>query len=195
MLKNVIFYGISNEVQELFQAIIALFDMFSNIDIVYVFTSLYMADESTTQARSNIARFGSQRVVLEMFYDYPILGIGWGEFGFYASEYYPDLAWRSSEIVNWGSNWQGGWPAPFGLLYRILAECGILGAIMWCVVWISILVEINSRYIIAKDKYALKCIEVCIIGVSISTFNMDILHFYPMWFYMAIVWSLMKKST
>lgn len=130
---------------------------------------------------SNIARFGMMKSALKMGIENPILGVGLGQFGFYANEYVDNKSRESSEIVRWLDDNQDRWPPTFSIYLRILAEQGILALITWIYLWVSITKRVYKKWKNMQDDYEGICIIVTILGMLISSFNMDTYAYIPYW--------------
>jgi hypothetical protein len=93
---------------------------------------------------SNNTRAISAYISLDMFRDSPILGLGWGQYGFYFSRYfepYESLGANNYEFIMYNdpSN-EHFWPEQHSFLLRIISETGLLGIIAFlgiviCVYW------------------------------------------------------------
>ena len=116
-----------------------------NVDVESVFLSFISGEESYDM--SNTSRFGAQIAALNMFFDNPILGVGWGQFPYHYVEYIPAWAWSSAEVQVWGSNIIGTPMIPVhGLYARLLGELGILGFFLWiCILYFTFKNGISVR--------------------------------------------------
>ena len=105
----------------------------SAVSFLWDINSLFRSEDSLMYPRvrsvtAEASYFGMYSAII-LWQEFPILGCGFGGFGFYASEYYPNWAWLSPEISIWATNTpQGGaWPPVHNIYTRILSELGIIG--------------------------------------------------------------------
>lgn len=107
-------------------------------DILGVFYTL-MGDNAWAQM-SNLTRLGSSIAALNIFYDNILLGIGYDQFAYFASYYYPDWAYKSMEIQNLSVNYtsRSFWPSVYNYYARLLCEVGIIGFFSFVLLIISI---------------------------------------------------------
>jgi len=98
---------------------------------------------------SNLSRLASMTAAFRMFQDSPILGHGFGQFGFHISEYMPGWGFYSYEVKDWLSGKGGFWPAVYSFYARLGADMGIVGLGVWIGIWLwlahEVLVE-TMRY-------------------------------------------------
>lgn len=130
---------------------------------------------------SNIARVGLMQTAVSMGLDNPIKGVGLGQFAFHANEYVDEKALVSHEVQNWLDDNSQAWTPAFSLHTRILAEQGVIGFLIWSILWCYTLYKL---FVIWKSKnndyYGLTLI-VSICGVLASGFNADTYAFLPYW--------------
>ena len=129
---------------------------------------------------------------------HPIFGVGFGQYGFYASDFYPQWAWESSEISQWGLNTliYPKWPPVHGLYARILSELGIVGFCFWIVIWIKIfrdLLKFKCRNLNIKDEIRVKCLIISLIGTLLTGFVMDSFHFFSYWIIVGVYWVIISS--
>jgi len=98
---------------------------------------------------SNLSRLASMTAAFRMFADNPILGLGFGQFGFHVTEYMPSWGFYSPEIKIWLFGSGQFWPAVYSVYARFGADMGIVGLVMWIGIWLwlarALLVE-TMRY-------------------------------------------------
>jgi O-antigen ligase len=70
---------------------------------------------------SNLTRLSSWRAALSLFAQHPFFGVGWSGFGF----------WFYRVLGNSGSTAVFGWPVTNSFPLRVLAETGLVGAVLW----------------------------------------------------------------
>lgn len=162
------------------------------IDIAQIFMSLVFSD-GTTYDLSNIGRKGSQIAALQIWMDYPIFGVGYGQYGFYASEYFPSWAWLSPEVISWTSNIPGTlWTPSHGLYTRLLAETGMFGFACFISGYLFLAKEILKKIKKSTDNpinkdYMYTALTTFIAFIMFG-FNVDGLRYLFMWIFYAAVW-------
>ena len=82
---------------------------------------------------SNVTRLAHIRMGLEMFAENPVLGVGFGQYGFH----YPDHV-RAEDLRSWEvrahlglSGYEIGWPPIYSNHVRVMAEMGGVGLAAW----------------------------------------------------------------
>jgi O-antigen ligase len=97
---------------------------------------------------SNISRMASQTAAFNEFLDYPLFGVGFGQFGFHVSEYLPYWGYYSWELQPWLIYPEAPWPAVYSIYARLAAETGIVGIVGWVGFWIWLArrIVIGSRF-------------------------------------------------
>ena len=169
--------------------------VWSNIDVVATFRSIFEYDD--THALSNMARYGSQQAALNMFMANPLVGVGFGEFGLHAANFYPDGSWYSPEITLWGSDIIAGpWPPTHNLYARLLAETGILGVVSWCGFLICLLRGLNHvRNVMAAEVEGkiIGALIVSITGIMVFGLLCDSVRMVPLWLLVGLSWSCLSK--
>lgn len=165
-----------------------------DIDIGRVYLSLLMDDQMYDA--SNIARYGSVSAAFSLWRDFPLLGCGFGGFGFYAADYYPAWAWVSLEIANWGSNSvYANWPPVHNIYARILCETGIIGLLLWLGAGLSLIREEWDLLRQKVDRERVNNLLISTVGVFICGFNADVFHLFAYWIIFGIVWSYKHNSS
>lgn len=165
------------------------------IDIAQIFMSLVFSD-GTTYDLSNIGRKGSQIAALQIWMDYPIFGVGYGQYGFYASEYFPSWAWLSPEVISWTSNVPGTlWTPSHGLYTRLLAETGIFGFVCFISGYYFLAKEIlekmknSTDHPITKEyKDYMYTALTTLIAFIMFGFNVDGIRYLFVWIFYAAIW-------
>lgn len=167
------------------------------IDITAVFISL-ISSEGTGYDLSNIARIGTQSAAFNLWLDYPLFGVGYGAFGFYATDYYPAWAWFSNEVVSWTADTPGtSWIPTHGLYPRLLSETGLVGFLAYVGAYI---VLIKNAYAFGKtttgkrnvlDSYC-TIITMCIF--ILFGINIDSIRYLFMWIFFATIWAVKDSS-
>lgn len=158
------------EISIVFVCILGVNISFDYSRLILVFDTLTSND--ILQSGSNMARFGSTMAAWSMFIDYPLLGVGYDQFAFYASSYYPSWSYVNPEIINWSINStdRGDWPPAFNYYVRVLAELGVGGF----VVLLAIIFQIIRRAFCVFKKNNdpwLKTVIVVFVGQLLALFN------------------------
>lgn len=155
------------------------------------------SSEGTSFDTSNITRFESQEAARAMFYDYPLLGIGYGMYGFLAPEYYSHDAYISSEIVERSINIpNGSWPPVHSFIFRILAETGAIGLSLWVLVLfftIRLILQYRKQ---ADDQHKIyaTALIISLIGAFITEWKSDSVYFFYTWLVISISMALREHS-
>lgn len=170
-------------------------ELLDRIDISKTLESVFENDMQTSA--SNVARYGAQQAALGVFYDHPILGVGYGEFGYYAADYYPNEAWMSGEIQNWGLNSvPGTWPMSHNLYARLLADTGILGGLAWILFELTIIYKLfttASLFSNKRDSIYMKSLAISMIGIMIFSIASDGMRIIALWVILGLSWSQLSK--
>jgi len=85
---------------------------------------------------SNISRLASQTSAFNMFMANPLIGVGFGQFGFHTSQYLPYWGYYSWELQPWLIFPEAPWPAVYSIYARLAAETGLIGTIAWVGLWV-----------------------------------------------------------
>ena len=164
-------------------------DQYADVDIAGVFLSVTELNGGVHEL-SNVARFGSQRAALAIWEDNPFFGVGYGCFGFYVNDYYPNWAWISPEIVEWSSE-SGAWPPVHGLYARLLAETGLLGCVLVLMTFFTSYREILCMISKSTGEQKVQLISffVCFVSLFMFGFNFDGFSMMPYWIFWGCLWS------
>jgi hypothetical protein len=79
---------------------------------------------------SNITRFGTTIILLDLFRDNPIFGVGMGQYGFYVAEYVPYWAY-TYEFQRWLGDLRSSFFPSFAVFARLAGELGVFGLVTW----------------------------------------------------------------
>mgnify|MGYP002658169585 CR=1 FL=1 len=166
-------------------------ELLGRIDISKTIESVFTNDMQISA--SNVARYGSQQAALGIFYDHPIFGVGYGEFGYYAADYYPNEAWLSNEIQTWGLNSSPGtWPMSHNLYARLLCDTGILGGIVWFFFELTLVYKLfttANRLSNKCDTIYMKSLAISIIGIMVFSITSDAMRIIALWVIIGLSWS------
>lgn len=130
---------------------------------------------------SNVARSGMQRSAIQMGLDNPVIGIGLGQYGFYAQEYLDGKAMTSHEVQTWASEDNDAWPPVFSLFSRIIAEQGIVGIIIWASMLMYIIFSMIRQLRRKQNDILGISLLVSFMGVIISWLNADMFSMISFW--------------
>lgn len=172
----------------------SFFDSKFNFDIVEVFRSILGGDGGMFSS-SNDARFGSQYAALSVFFNNPIIGVGFGLAGIYIVDFYPSWSLYNVEIKLWteGVVTQSGLPSTHGLYSRLMAETGMIGLFVWLLyifsMAASLLKRINDEYS-PRKKIILKGFFISLVGVFMFAFNIDAFRLMAYWIIFSYIWYL-----
>ena len=101
------------------------------VENVVTYGSFSPENDSAEFSVSNVTRGSSIRAGFSMFLDNPVLGVGFGQYGFaYPAHIRPEDL-RSYEVRDQVAGDVGSWPKTYSLHARILGETGIVGYLAW----------------------------------------------------------------
>ncbi len=157
---------------------------FDKYDPIELISSIFTLDDQI-RGNSNMMRYGSQLAALNIFIDYPLLGVGWNQQAFYLLDYYPDFIWHTHDIKFFQYS-----PTIFGLYPSLLAQCGVIGLLSWILIWFFALQNLYYAYKSTNnnDHEILLLFVVAIIGMLIAAWNWGIIHWSSYWILLAISW-------
>lgn len=138
---------------------------------------------------SNVARLGMQKVAVNIGIDNALVGVGIGQYGFYAKDYVDENALRSNEVQNWinPDTTENSWPPAFSLYARIVAEQGILGIIIWITLIIYTIYSLFIKLRTSYNNILGLALMTSFLGVLISSFNADTFAISQLWILIAII--------
>ncbi len=126
---------------------------------------------------SNISRLASQVSAMKIFEDHVLLGVGFGQYGFYVTQYMPNWGYLSYELRPWLIYPTAPWPSVYSLYARLACETGLVGLCAWIGLWLylSYLVVTRSRRYLDQHgrlptvAYALVMSFISVLVSSIAT--------------------------
>ena len=169
---------------------------FLSVDLLQVFSSIFMSEGY--YSASNTVRYGTVMAGLGIWNDNPILGVGYGGYGFYSFDYFPASIWLAPDPFIWADNSlvNGTWPPIHNLYVRLLAEAGAIGLIAWISVNIFVLKEekaILSSRLEGNDNARVKNLIISTAACIMYGFNGDIIYFHFFWISVGIRWFYLDK--
>jgi hypothetical protein len=127
----------SANVERLKRAVTSLgFALFFVLAILTAFTHFGRTVASVIESDSttNISRLSSILAGFSMFFDHPLFGVGFGQYGFHLERYLPYWAYYSSEFTYTPGD-EGLWPSSYSVYARFASELGVLGLVFWIGLW------------------------------------------------------------
>lgn len=176
--------------------------IFTFMDIEYIGNQImgvifsFSDDASANRMSSNLTRLGLQYAALNMYIDNPILGVGLGQFQFHVVDYLPVWSYITTEIqgvMNAGDDKY--FYGTFNTHFRVLAELGTIGFILW--ISIAILCLKNYVYVLRninnEQKPIIKLIIISYVFSFLGFMNFDTYSFFYYWFFIALSSALKFK--
>ena len=148
----------------------------SQISITSLINSL-----SDKNNMSNVARSGMQRSAVEIGMDNPLIGVGLGQYGFYAQRYLDEKAMTSHEVKIWASEDNSAWPPVFSLFSRVIAEQGLIGIVLWIAMLAYMVISMLQALRKKENDIVGISLLVSFLGVIISWVNADMFSMISFW--------------
>lgn len=79
---------------------------------------------------SNVSRFGTAAILIDLFKDHPLFGVGMGQYGFYVPTHVPYWAYNW-EFKRWIESPTASFFPSFSLMARLAGETGAVGLLVW----------------------------------------------------------------
>jgi O-antigen ligase len=153
--------------------------------VVSIFLALpFIAEPLTTKVMngtsvSNISRLASMTAAIHMFFDRPVWGYGFGQYGFHTMDYLPSWGFYSWEIRMWFTNPYAVWPPVFSAYARFAAEMGLLGLTVWVGTWFYVAREVwrvtvayqklTGQLLLASYPLIMGCYCVLFAGIALDS--------------------------
>jgi len=133
---------------------------------------------------SNLTRLYTYEAAIKMAIDYPIIGVGIGNFGFYYYDYRPSRAHDE----------QFYWPVSNNLFLRVLSEMGISGLMLLALILFFLYQDAKLNIRMTKNDTYWNSISIGLlastIGILIHFLTIDTFSFSHFWFLIAAIVSL-----
>lgn len=148
---------------------------------------------------SNKSRFGIQYANFIVFTQHPIIGVGFGQQGYYARHYYPSWAVRDNfEFKNlYLKKTNPMFPPGYNMYIRLLAETGIIGLLLF--IYLLVVVVKLTKIKLKENASSTDRILSIILLVSFTGFilnwlQLDTFRMYGFWLSIAILLILYRKQ-
>jgi len=134
---------------------------------------------------SNQSRFGMQYASIQVFKEHPIVGVGFGQEGYYTRFHYPGWAKKGNyefKAFYLNKNFRS-FPTAYNLYTRLLSETGIIGLLIWG--YLIYLCISGSVYLFRRTSGEEKVLSFIMIvsfaGMSMNWFQTDFFRQYAFW--------------
>jgi hypothetical protein len=81
-------------------------------------------------SNSNVSRLGTIVILLNLFADNPLFGVGFGQYGFYVAQHVPGWAY-TYEFKRWLGDINESFFPTFSIFARLAGETGLFGLMTW----------------------------------------------------------------
>ena len=148
---------------------------------------------------SNKSRFGIQYANFVVFTQNPIVGVGFGQQGYYARHYYPSWAVRDNfEFKNlYLDKTNPMFPPGYNMYIRLLAETGIIGFLLFIYLLYNV-VHLTKKRIKESTNQIDKTLAIILLisfsGFILNWLQLDTFRMYGFWLSIAILIKLSKKQ-
>jgi O-antigen ligase len=146
---------------------------------------------------SNITRWGSQRASLKVFQSNPVFGVGIGQQGFHMINYYtPEELIIDYELRDYKNTNNPIWPPGYSMLTRLLAETGLIGALLFFGFNIMLLIKLYQQMQTISLEYKAYYIIVFVglIGFVINYLQFDSFRLIGYWLYVALAYTFIQNK-
>lgn len=193
--KNILVFITASVFFILFNGMYFITQIINNLKLAFVFGNSSFSAELT----SAYSRWGTQIASFKIFIDNYLIGVGYGQQGYYLRQYYPDWSYNSFEIQNWSSNSYPTWPPGFSLFARIAAELGIVGLIYFLFLLVILFFNFRRLQVQSHGNRLFKCILnnsfIVYLGYIINFFQIDTFRIVGFWLSIAIMLVIKYKFT
>ena len=148
---------------------------------------------------SNKSRFGIQYANFIVFTQNPIVGVGFGQQGFYARHHYPSWAVRDNfEFKNlYLDKTNPMFPPGYNMYIRLLAETGAVGFLLF-IYLLFIVIKLTKIKIkeskTSTDRVLSIILLISLAGFTLNWLQLDTFRMYGFWLCIAILLKLSKKQ-
>jgi hypothetical protein len=124
------FNRVLNKITCLFVMLVAVLFYILPVLLILSFKDQIVTMVVSSGTVSNITRFGTTVILLDLFRDNPFFGIGMGQYGFYVAQYVPYWAY-TDEFQRWLGNLSSSFFPSFAIFARLGGELGVFGLASW----------------------------------------------------------------
>jgi hypothetical protein len=100
---------------------------------------------------SNVSRFGTVSILIDLFKQSPVFGVGMGQYGFYVPHNVPSWA-VNWEFKRWVSDPTASFFPSFSGVARLAGEMGSVGLLVWIYFSITLLSKVYEAAFLARDR-------------------------------------------
>jgi O-antigen ligase len=146
---------------------------------------------------SNITRWGSQRASYNVFKSNPVIGVGIGQQGFHTTQYFtPEELKIDYELRYYKDPNNPIWPPGYSMLTRLLAETGLIGALLFFGFNIALLYQLYQKMQRIANEYKAYYIIVFVglIGFIINYLQFDSFRLIGYWLYVALAYTFIQNK-
>lgn len=158
-------------------------------------------DPDTPHWVSNATRLGMQAAALRLAVSNPVLGVGWGAYGFHFEPFLPHWVGGNPEIEEYVADLAGtAWPSVHGLWARLAAETGFVGLALFAAAWVSFLWSAWKRARRAAGAGDAELCELWLallwsgVGCALVAFALDSFRFGGYWLLLGTGWAAMRSE-
>jgi hypothetical protein len=98
--------------------------------VVSSFNDVLVQSAIASANTSNVSRLGTVVILLNLFHDHPLFGVGMGQYGFYVAQYLPPWA-NTFEFQRWLGDSNSSFFPSFAVFAKIAGEMGLVGLLVW----------------------------------------------------------------
>lgn len=112
--------------------------------VVINFQDALIQSAIVSGSTSNVSRLGTVVILLNLFRDHPLFGVGMGQYGFYVAQYLPPWA-NTFEFQRWLGDSNSSFFPSFAIFAKIAGEMGLVGLVVWVGFLIDLLRKVWQR--------------------------------------------------